>query len=300
MKYLIILLVFTLSNFIFAEKPQGDATKIKISVMDLKAENGIDKGVVTLLYELILTEFQNYSNLSVISKTDISSMVQYETEKELAGCDDTSCMAEIGGALGVDKVVLGHVGKLGSSYVVTLKLMNIKNATVENRVSETIPANEDKLIPLIKFLANKLLKKYSKFNTKLENNDTFTKKEALDNSEAKSGSKLFTWISLGTGTALLTGGIVYHFLYVSSYEDDFNSGKLKEGNLSDEKLDYYNDTYTSRQIIRNTLLISGGALIVTGSILYFFEGEPDKSSKNLTISPFITNDSFYVTTSFSF
>jgi hypothetical protein len=53
-------------------------------------------------------------------------------------------------------------------------------------------------------------------------------------------------------------------------------------------------------MIRNIFLISGGALIVTGTILYFFEGEGTKSSENLTISPFITNDSFYVTTSFSF
>jgi len=165
MKYVIILLVMIFSFSVFASD-KAPEKKVKISVMELKAENGIDKGVVTLLYELILTEFQEYSNLSVISKTDISSMVQYETEKELAGCDETSCMAEIGGALGVDKVVIGHVGKLGSSYVVTLKLMNIKKATVENRVSKTIPADEDKLIPVIKFLANKLLVKYSKFKKK--------------------------------------------------------------------------------------------------------------------------------------
>ena len=300
MKLFLLLIVLILSSGVFAETKVDNiknVKKIKISVMDLKAENGIDKGVVTLLYELILTEFQDYSNLSVISKTDISSMVQYETEKELAGCDDSSCMAEIGGALGVDKVVIGHVGKLGSSYVVTLKLMNIKNATVENRVSETIPANEDKLIPLIKFLANKLLKKYSKYkNKKDENKNSFETQVSSGNQKAESGSKLYTWITLGAGTALLLGGTGYHFLSVAPFRDKIYEG---DGN-SDKTFDSLNNEYKTRQIIRNTLLISGGILVITGTVLYFFEGENKKDSKNLTISPFITNDSFYVTTSFSF
>ncbi len=297
MRLFILLLALIYSLSIFAKVKTEDVKKIKISVMDLKAENGIDKGVVTLLYELILTEFQNYSNLSVISKTDISSMVQYETEKELAGCDDSSCMAEIGGALGVDKVVIGHVGKLGSSYVVTLKLMNIKNATVENRVSETIPANEDKLIPLIKFLANKLLKNYSKYKIKKDNKDfSFNASHSQKNLKSKSGSKLYTWITLGTGSVFLLAGTGYHFLKVAPFKEDVYAGEKN----SSQDFDSLNDEFKTKQIIRNVLLISGGALVITGTILYFFEGEGDKESKNLTISPFITNDSFYVATSFSF
>jgi len=293
MKYLIILLIMIYSFSVFSADKPVNKKKIKISVMELKAENGIDKGVVTLLYELILTEFQAYDNLSVISKTDISSMVQYETEKELAGCDETSCMAEIGGALGVDKVVIGHVGKLGSSYVVTLKLMNIKKATVENRVSKTIPADEDKLIPLIKFLANKLLIQYSKHKkVALKGDSVFDANSDLDSS-TKSGSKLYTWLSLGTGAALLVGGGVFHVL-ASNYESEFNAGD----NL--QAFEKSNDEYRSKQIIGNTLLISGGVFVITGSILYFFEGENKKKSNNLSISPFVTNDSFYVTTSFTF
>jgi hypothetical protein len=201
-------------------------------------------------------------------------------------------MAEIGGALGVDKVVIGHVGKLGSSYVVTLKLMNIKSATVENRVSETIPADEDKLIPLIKFLANKLLKKYSAFNTKLDNKkDSFSD---THNINEKPKSKLFTWITLGTGSGLIVAGTLYHFLSVVPYKDDFDASKLS-GDFND-----LNDEYQKKQTIRNALLLSGGALVVTGTILYFFEGESSKKSKSVMFSPFITNDSFYVTTTFSF
>ena len=72
-------------------------------------------------------------------------------------------MAEIGGALGVDRLVIGQIGKLGSSYIVTLKLMDIRDAKVEKRVSKTVLANEDKLIPLVKYLANELFSDYAQY-----------------------------------------------------------------------------------------------------------------------------------------
>jgi len=288
MRKFILILLFVVSGALVANTPK----KIKLSLMDLKAESGIDKGVVNLLYELILTEFQNYSNLSVTSKSDIDSMVKFETEKELAGCSDSSCMAEIGGALGVDMIVMGSIGKLGSSYIVTLKLINIKKATVENRVSKTIPANEDKLIPLMKFLANKLLEKYSKYRIKKDDAIDFKESKTIS---GKSSSNLYAWITLGTGSALFLSGAVYHFVSVKSFEDDFNRGV----GISSKTFNELNDEYENKQIIRNTLLISGGALILTGAGIYFL-GSSAKDSDSLAVSPFVTKEGVYVTTFFSF
>ena len=41
---------------------------------------------------------------------------------------DTSCLVEIGGALGVDYLVSGSVGKLGDAFVIILKLMDVHEA----------------------------------------------------------------------------------------------------------------------------------------------------------------------------
>ena len=290
MKKIILFLVFLLSLNIYSSEKKAPH-KIKISLMDLKAESGIDPGVVSLLYELVLTEFQTYSNLSVISKADISSMVQFETEKELAGCTDSSCMAEIGGALGVDKIVMGSIGKLGSSYVVTLKLINIKKATVENRVTETIPANEDKLIPLMKFLANKLLEQYSEYKVK-KNEEDFVQK----NKKNDSSLRLYSWITIGSGSVLLLSGVVYHFAVVKADEDDFNSGY----NVNSKTYEELNDEYKKDQTIRNTLIVTGSVAVLAGVGMYYFSKDDKKEDKKVSLSPFIYNDGFYVNASFSF
>jgi hypothetical protein len=70
-------------------------------------------------------------------------MLNFEESKQLVGCtSNSSCIAEIGGAIGVAKVVSGSIGKLGSSYVVNLSLLDTKSARVIERESRTVPTSD--------------------------------------------------------------------------------------------------------------------------------------------------------------
>lgn len=73
----------------------------------------------------------------VITAADVDSMLSLERKKDLVGCEDTSCLAEIGGALGVDLLISGNIGKLGDTFNVSLVLLDIKKATVRERFTTT-------------------------------------------------------------------------------------------------------------------------------------------------------------------
>src|SRR5690606_8239504 len=61
----------------------------------------------------------------------IQQMVQFEQEKQLLGCEtDSSCLAELGGALGVAMLVTGSLGKVGSSYIINLTLTDTRTVTI--------------------------------------------------------------------------------------------------------------------------------------------------------------------------
>ena len=62
-------------------------------------------------------------------------MLAVEQMKQSMGCDDVSCLAEIGGALGVDYIVSGSILMLGDAYVTQLQLMNIRQGRADGRVS---------------------------------------------------------------------------------------------------------------------------------------------------------------------
>ena len=121
-----------------AKKKKKNRVKTKIAVLELKA-TGVPTTLGDLLTEILTAEVRKLKKYNVIGKSDIKAMVGFEQEKQMLQCsDDTSCLAEIGGALGVDKIIIGNIGKLGRTFVVNIKLINIKKSQVEGHVYETI------------------------------------------------------------------------------------------------------------------------------------------------------------------
>jgi TolB-like protein len=128
-----------------------------MAVLDLGA-HGVEASTASNLTDLLSLELKKFKGLSVVSRSEIQAMLQYQSDKMVLECtSDTSCLIEIGGALGVDYLVSGGVGKLGKSFVLNLKLLNIHKAQVTNRVSETFEGDESELVRALRFGCHGLL-----------------------------------------------------------------------------------------------------------------------------------------------
>ncbi len=63
------------------------------------------------LSKLLLAELDDVEGLTTLSVDDVGAMLDVEKKKELLGCDNTTCVADIGGALGAELVIYGEVGR---------------------------------------------------------------------------------------------------------------------------------------------------------------------------------------------
>jgi len=119
----------------------------KIAVMDVVIQAGAPAGAGQILSEAIVAEVRKRQpRASVISAEEIRSMVQVEGAKQQLGCrtdKDLACLAEIGGALGVERVVIGSLGRLGKTYVYSLKLVDVARAQVLRSSSVNLATHED-------------------------------------------------------------------------------------------------------------------------------------------------------------
>jgi TolB-like protein len=146
-----------LGGEIAEQKVDIAATATKIAVLDLQAY-GTTQELANNLTQLLALELKHYEKLSVISRDEVKAMIQYEAEKQIATCkSDVSCLIEIGGALGVQYLVSGAIGKLEDTYVLNLKLMDIQKAEVITRVSETYRGPERHLAQTVRFAVSQLL-----------------------------------------------------------------------------------------------------------------------------------------------
>lgn len=130
--------------------------KLSFAVLDLRA-TGVSPEVADNLTQVLSAEIKQSEGSTVVSRDDIRAMLQLESDKALLSCADTSCIAEIGGALGVDKLVVGQVGKLSETYFVSLRLIDPSTAKVDSRVTESYVGKEEQLIGAVKHSAHRLL-----------------------------------------------------------------------------------------------------------------------------------------------
>ncbi len=128
----------------------------KIAVLPVQLEKSAEGKVPNLIGEVLLTAVQSATRDDVIGQEDINALIGFEKQKSLLGCDDVACMAEIGGALGVQRIVGVKIALLEADWVVTCKLMNIVTMKVESRSSDFVTGDTKALLAAIPAIINKL------------------------------------------------------------------------------------------------------------------------------------------------
>jgi len=129
-----------------------------LAVLGLRALNELSADRVATLDEVLLTAFQEAGRHEVLGSSDIASIMSLEEQRvQVTGCADDSCLADIGGALGVSWLAAATIGTIGDQFVLSLKLLAVDDASVAGRVTRNFPRDEDRLIGEIRGAVTELL-----------------------------------------------------------------------------------------------------------------------------------------------
>jgi hypothetical protein len=126
----------------------------KVAVLDFQP-SGASASLAAAATGAVSSELDRLQVFKVITSEAIRGMLALEKQKQMLGCsaDSSACLAEIGGALGVDYLVTGRVIGLGSgssamTYSLELTLSNVKKASRDGSALEKA-GNEAALISLV-------------------------------------------------------------------------------------------------------------------------------------------------------
>jgi len=153
--------VIMLGLLLAAGEPAADSSatavaKQRLAVLELKAE-GASAELATTLSQVVAEQAGKTPGFDAISQAEISSLLNVEKQRQLLGCADESCLAEIGGALGAKLVLSGTLGKLEDSYVLSLQLLDTRRAKIQSRESRTVTGSLEVLVAAAKDLTHRLL-----------------------------------------------------------------------------------------------------------------------------------------------
>jgi hypothetical protein len=106
------------------------AAPLKVAVMPVASGEGVPGKTAEAISGAVTAEVRKRSGGQVITQQEVNTLLSLEQQKAMLGCQNDSCFAEIGGALGVERVVSGDLSRLGESWLFHLKLLDPGKAQV--------------------------------------------------------------------------------------------------------------------------------------------------------------------------
>jgi TolB-like protein len=276
------------------------AKVVKVAVLEIRAL-GTEASRAELLSEVALTEAASMRGFDVIGKSDINSIIGFEKQKQVIGCsDDSTCLAEVGGALGVDFILVGSLGRIGSLYRIDLKLVETRKARVRGRIGVSVDGQEEKLVVAIQKAVRDLLLPETPADEPVAAVVAPTKEQRADpklapradkgartaerrtvaptppppsDGKARSGgSSRRTWayVAGGAGLAAVAGGVVAGLSAKAAFDDE--KAASAAGDLA--AYEDYKSKAQTLPLVADGLYVVGAAGIGVGAWLYFTGKEP--------------------------
>ncbi len=115
-----------------------------VAVMPLSNRNGVSADAASLVTENLVDELRRSSVFHrVTSWPELQALLSLDQTRQLANCDETSCVTEIMGSLNVDYAVLGTLGKLGRHWLVNVQLLHVRTSTAASSLSLRVCAVDE-------------------------------------------------------------------------------------------------------------------------------------------------------------
>lgn len=163
-----------------------------IAVVDFPPTNGVAASEVQMIADRLEVELIKTNAYKVLERRQISTILAEQGFQGSGACEAAQCQVQMGQLLGVDQIVAGSVGKVGSVYSMTVKLVDVASGAI--LFSHAIDVKGD-LSEVLTEGCHSMAQKMSKGRDGLTSNGTESEK------------KLKPWWIAGGITALAAIGV---------------------------------------------------------------------------------------------
>lgn len=272
------------------------ASSESVALLPLEGQR-MDPTLVKICSELLTDHLGTYAKRRLITSSDIQAMLSLEEQKMALACEDqASCIAEIGGALGVDELIRASLSRLGSKLIVSMTRIHVQQAKVLNRATIKIENNEDLYDDALKSAVLELYPPAAQAAASAATPrkplpEAIAQKhqmvvETMQTPVADGGPDLVEWTVMSMGAGAIAAGAVFGV---------FASGKASEARNIGGQLAVEEAKEMAQ--IANFLYGFGGLGITAGLAMWYFgDDEPD----NVAVTPVITPNAAFLSIRGSF
>ena len=134
----------------YASSPE----KVSVAIYPIKSV-GADSAIAGAMTALLTSRLAASPKLNVIDEATLKTVMEQVGD----ACDKTSCQVdqvEIGKLLKAQKIITGELAKIGSKYILSLKVVDIQTGAVEFTAQDQCECPEDQLDQLVTSAAGRM------------------------------------------------------------------------------------------------------------------------------------------------
>ena len=131
--------------------------KMRIMVLDFGG-SGVEASLLIAAYEDLETKLIETNRFIVIDRSTRESRMS-ELKYQRSGCVTDECIIEIGRELSANYVVNGSINKIGKSFQINIKLVDMEQGEMTEKVTERVKGGEEELFDGIEKLSLELVRR---------------------------------------------------------------------------------------------------------------------------------------------
>jgi TolB-like protein len=146
-------LVFTLLlvSVLFAQEK-----KETLAILDFNVVSGISPRESVTLTNIFRSEMFKTGRFDVLERNDMESILKEQAFTLTGACNSAECAIEIGQLLSAEKMVIGDFGKVGETFSITIRMVNVSTGKMEMVLNERFQGDPETFLEIIKKMAQQL------------------------------------------------------------------------------------------------------------------------------------------------
>lgn len=115
------------------------------AVSDLSAR-GIEESSALIISDRIRSELVKTGVFTMVEREQMEAVLKEQGFQQTGACSNEECMVQIGQLLGVDCMISGSVGKIGRTYTMGLRLIDVKSGKITATANADCKCEIDELL----------------------------------------------------------------------------------------------------------------------------------------------------------
>jgi hypothetical protein len=124
---------------------QKAGKRTSVAILDLEPK-GVPESEVSALSDRLRTELFMTDAFDVMERGKMQEILKEQGFQQSGACNSDACAVEVGQLIGVEKMIAGSLGKVGRTYSVNLRMINVRTGRMERSVTKDYEGDIDKLL----------------------------------------------------------------------------------------------------------------------------------------------------------